>query len=1273
MREEAGPQRPYPGLRPFESWESEIFFGRESHTDRLLEILGNRHFLSVIGPSGCGKSSLVRAGLLPALPLGAIGTGSDWRIALLRPGNRPIRRLAEALLREDVLRRELLDIDPALLSAQLRDDPTSLCGLVDQIGKRDASSDFNLLVLVDQFEEIFTYADAGTHQSDESDAFVHLLLDCAGASEARVFAVLTMRIDFLGNCVRFDDLPEAINRGQYLTPRMTREQLREAIRGPAMIFGGTIDELLVEELINGIADNPDQLPVLQHALARMWSLASRRAPPLRIGRADEAAIGGVGKALETHANEIFERLDAAAQVTAEWLFRAITDLPDAQSMIRRPRSLGDITRWSRVEPSRFVPVIESCLNPEVCFLTASGPLDDPGTVIDISHEALIRQWSRLKDWISNEARRGAEFRRLRESAADYFGGNRDALLKGLSLERAKHWRKGGFTPGSAWQPTPEWAGRYDDRECGLPDLGKCLAFLDASRRAVEEAAREEEERRQRERDLDEAKRRAQLESEARQRAEQDAAKLRKLQRWLSGSAVALLVLLCVTAWSLWQVRQAAMDAKQAAMQATIGRLALEGQAMVNGERGQSPLLGFQEALAAYRLAASGGKDFERVAPDALAALQAIHLQNTRLVRLFSADRPLTAFALSHDGKHIATGGPRGTLNLWDLATGSQIGETRSGHQERITSLAFSPDDRSIVSGSWDATLRLWNAHDLQPIGGPLEGHTGRVESVDFHPDPKRMIIVSGSADGTLRLWDAVTHEELEGTKPASTANAIHRVTFSPDGLTIASGGQDGMLRLWNADTLRAIHRPHESHQGGVLALAFSPDGRRIVSGGEDDSLRLWDADTLQAIGEPLTGHSAAVYAVDFSPDGRRIVSGGEDNTLRLWDVETGAPLGEPIAGHLNRINGAAFSPDGKQVVSGSFDRTVRVWDAAGTDKRPDMRLAGHQGDILAAAFSPDAKRVVTAHEDQSLRIRDAENGQPVGNPLTGHTATINAVGFSADGKRIASGGDDLTVRIWDAETGQPVGNRLTGHTKAIHAVALSPDGKQVASGDEGGILRVWDIASGSVIRTVPVAPASQVRALAFSTEGARIVSGLDDGTVRVVDLATGSEHVDLGPDNKHWRAVESVAFSPDGGLVASGGRDFTVRLWNGEDGTAIGKPLYGHSHWVNGVAFSADGKYLVSASEDKTLRLWNVRIPMAIGQPLAATDAQVLGAFRPDRRRIVSLGADGRLSLWPVLDSWADLLCNQITRNMTCEEWREHVSPTIPHQQQCPGLPSSCD
>ena len=599
--------RPYPGLRPFEAWEKEIFFGRLAHTERLLEILSAQHFLAVIGPSGSGKSSLVRAGLLPELPRGRLGTGTRWRIATLRPGNAPIQHLARALLQRTALGEALLPeariptspdaqtTEVALLEAELRLGPLSLVDVAQRAARCLDHADqaravkrppLNLLVLVDQFEELFTYLDAGgadaqaqTLLAEEADAFVNLLLKARAVPEARVCVVLTMRTDFLGACVRFLDLPDAINRAQYLTPRLQRSEIELAITGPAHHFGGRIDSGLVQELINAAGADADQLPILQHALGRAWSFAARRAQggPVEILARDFADAGGVLQALSQHADSVLAGLGGGTvvpdvllpeQVLARELFCAITDQRGGDSggqTVRRPQSLARIAGRAGRDPLDYQHLVLAFADAEVNFLTFQGGLCAE-TVIDISHEALIRQWDRLRRWVAAEARRAGEYRRLRRQACGYVANDLGfSLLSGVALARALDWLAGAAVPDATgphddgWRPTADWAARYA-RQPTLDEARSELALIRqyvqdsqqavfaAERAATRDQARklqDEKDAIQRQADqalLAEQARRVQAETRRATEATQAASRQQQLN-WLLGAALLLALLL----------------------------------------------------------------------------------------------------------------------------------------------------------------------------------------------------------------------------------------------------------------------------------------------------------------------------------------------------------------------------------------------------------------------------------------------------------------------------------------------------------------------------------------------------------------------------------------------------------------------------------------------------------------------------------------------------------------------------------------------------------
>lgn len=286
----AADDEPYPGLRAFRRDETHIFFGREGAVNEMVDRLAVHRFLAVTGASGSGKSSLVRTGLLDALDRGLLAAaGPDWRVADFRPGDLPLAALTESLL--DAIGEASTPDDRAIVDARLARGPL---GLVDWLDEIDFPRDANLLLLVDQFEELFRFH--GAANQDEAEAFVALLLASAAQRRRPIYVVITMRSDFLGECARFAGLAEAINEGQFLTPRLTRKQCEEAIEGPAAVCGGRVEMALVTRLLNDMGSNPDQLPLMQHVLMLMWQKGRRKAGDgeIALTLADYEKSGGIG-------------------------------------------------------------------------------------------------------------------------------------------------------------------------------------------------------------------------------------------------------------------------------------------------------------------------------------------------------------------------------------------------------------------------------------------------------------------------------------------------------------------------------------------------------------------------------------------------------------------------------------------------------------------------------------------------------------------------------------------------------------------------------------------------------------------------------------------------------------------------------------------------------------------------------------------------------------------------------------------------------------------
>lgn len=485
------PVNPFPGLRPFEFDESHLFFGRDGQSEQLIGKLGRTRFLAVVGTSGSGKSSLVRAGLLPSLLGGFMSSaGSNWKIAITRPGNDPIGNLAKALNAPDVFGSEIQEnaaLQTVLADATLQRGSR---GLIDVVRQAMISENENLLVVVDQFEEIFRFARVaeGEGYQNESAAFVKLILEASRQREVPIYVVLTMRSDYLGDCSEFWGLPEAINESQYLIPRLTRDQLREAMIGPINVAQGSITPRLVNRLLNDVGDNQDQLPVLQHLLMRVWDECKEKRlevevevngklvmkPHQAVHHGDALdlccyeAVGGMTHALSRHADDAFNELpDERSRKVAEKLFKALTEKGPDNREIRRPVTLGEICAVVDAGASEVITVIETFRRQGRSFLMPPEGVElNSDSLIDISHESLIRAWERLKQWVDEETRSARIYRRLAETAVLHKEGGA-GLWRDPDLQIALTWREES-------KPNEVWAQRYHREFRGA------MAFLDES-------------------------------------------------------------------------------------------------------------------------------------------------------------------------------------------------------------------------------------------------------------------------------------------------------------------------------------------------------------------------------------------------------------------------------------------------------------------------------------------------------------------------------------------------------------------------------------------------------------------------------------------------------------------------------------------------------------------------------------------------------------------------------------------------------------------------
>ncbi len=1151
---------PYPGLRPFAAGESDIFFGREEQVDKLLEKLQHNRFLALVGASGCGKSSLVRAGLIAGLEAGYMGeAGHRWRVADLRPGNEPLLHLAEALLDPRALGTELAaGTSLAAAHAQLRRGPL---GLVELVREARLPEGTNLLVLVDQFEEIFRFRRLGNPNA--ADAFVALLCESARCREQPVFIVLTMRSDFLGDCAVFRGLPEAISASEFLTPRLTREQIREAIVGPARMFGGDIDPALVNRLINDVGPDPDQLPVLQHALMRMWSRAQDRAhapgqSPL-ITLEDYTAIGGLRTALSNHGDELLNGLSVERQRLAQTMFSWLTERGEGRRDTRRPATVREIAELARTDPAEVAAVADTFRVPGVSFLTPpySVPLT-PDSVLDISHESLIRVWAKLAAWVEQEAERASVYVRLKQAADLWKQGTAD-LYSGRQLSNARLWAR-------AAQPTAAWALRYGTRE----EFDAVMAFFDASTRQ------------NRKRRLGRVASAAALvllvagfAGYEYHRLEQEVAALSSVQRALRSVDMASVD----GDGALLEVTRAACDYSNPVVHNSVARVLSSRQEL---HRMQAPqdssllALGYSQTRATVLIGradggamllrpAEGASHLLKLPPAFTPAAGAISSGASRaalllttgaqppqleirvwdfaaqpeLVTSLTPDAPLALIALDPLGRVVAGATADGRILMWDLANGVKRfeGMTPQPRFSEIAGLQYSADGQLLmIVGSDRPQAKAGTVRSIASDAAVVfDARTGavirevRAAAVDPYftwsaalaPDGRRLATLA--QNGTLEV-----HELASGRRTLSLGLRVQQpkgLTFFPDGNTVAVESWSGEVRIVGLDTMEdwalndmGIH---------LLSAVPSPSGREVLAQEFDSSYRV-----LKMPRQPIDGTGADVRAAAFTADGKQLALGlgSGEVVLRSASDERGASrLGLAVPRNLQGsarprlapVSRLAFSPAGPQLAVAHEDGWIRIWNAQSRALSVELRhpeTDASSSGIRCVAFSPDGNRMVSTGEDDTVRVWNVRDGSPIGAPVTRHRADQpKCAAFDGQGVGILAVTERGQLLHWhpgderNMATIELHKNGLALDDRSVQQARFAParDGTTMlaASGTLTGrrlpFTWVWELSpSGEPL--APLAEYAGQRAIGgFAANGTRVGTLDDRNTFTIWDRASG--------------------------------------------------------------------------------------------------------------------------------------------------------------------------
>jgi WD40 repeat protein/DNA-binding SARP family transcriptional activator len=1184
---------PYKGLARFERADAEFFFGREQLEADGIALLVGGSFLGLIGASGSGKSSLLRAGLLDALANGAIPGSDGWSFGIMRPGQHPIGSLCHAVA--------------TVSGGPSEGEPEDLLRSVAA-----SSGDGRFVIAIDQFEEAFTACD----DEVERTRFLDAITEASRTSDGRVVVLLAMRADHYGRCAEHRGLASLLATSQLLVGPMSANDLRSVIELPARRAGLSVQPELTEALIADVVGRPGGLPLLSTALLELWQ--RRRDGSLTLDA--YVRSGGVNGAVGRLAEEAFARLDPAEQAAARRILMRLAASGRGDEVVGRRAALSEFSLEGSPSSSAALDALS-----DARLVTVS-----EGS-IEVAHEALFREWPRLRDWLEEDAEGRRLHRHLSETATAWHESGRDMgdLYRGARLTAAL-----------------DWAEPHE------PDLNELeRAFLDTSRTASEgEAGRA---------------RRANI----------------RLRGLLVGVAALLTLSLIVGNLAIAQRNRAraaaaVADARQLASRSLLEDdlilsllLAREAVSIYDAPETRSALLAalqrapaligvvqptpdvWQGDGARWTQLSSDGHTL--AVGDGRALVRFFDAETLMATGDFTVDAGAKLGALSPDARTLAIVTEDSELLLVDVASETYLVGADATSVSDVKAIAAIPNSNMFVTSerrNHDSILVIRDADTLQPTGPDALVRGTSITAAAVSSDG-RWLVTTGPEGETL-LWTARGLRQV-GRFPV-VGNGI---ALSPDGRTAAlvqnrqpdgTGVIHGRVVFLDIETgevrTRTGHRGPGELQGEATGVTYSPDGTSVITTGNDARILVWDVATATIRDDPAIS-ADPLYGPAFSPDGSTAYVAARSGAVLILDMEGDRRIDHPFeAGRgTNQWSPSfALSPDGRTIAALEFDAQ---------SQNTGVHLV-------------DAVTLVSLGR---IRYQDGDNPQGVALSPDGRTLAVSSYDFF---------GGHGYVRLWDLLTLRPDGPPLPGIGRRVApwAPAFSPDGRTLAAGarawnasktSDGGRIYLWDVESRTPLGD-PLVESQVVTQVLYSRTGSLVastgISGVGDTIFFDASDRTVTSRVRADPSGLYWSDV-----SDDGRILATAGESSTVGLWDVATGAAIGIPLEGLDSIATTVDINPGGSMVAAGSESGQLLVWDLGTGRILGgsMPGPTSDDYVTAFFTPDGRGLVVVSSAGSGWLWDVdLAAWSAQACGIAGRDLTQTEW-DSMLPNRPYHATC--------
>lgn len=1002
MNNNANRTNPFPGIRSFEIEEASLFFGREKQIKEVVRRVKEARFLALLGASGSGKSSLIKAGLIPEI-FKEEGK-ENWRLILFRPGNNPIGNLTQAIYKTfkfDLIKDEEVLVEDDVFN-KLTASTDGLVSIISDYNKKDFKK---TLIIIDQFEELFRFEVIEQAECSFAKAtqFVELFLKATVQSEVPIYVTITMRSDFLGDCTKFPGLPEAINDGDYLIPRLTKEEIRQVIVGPVEAYKGRISGQLVDRLLNDVGGDQDLLPILQHSLMRTWDYwQSSSISNQEINTTHYEAIGTMSKALSIHAEEIYSGLDSNGKLIAEKLLKILTDLGNDNRGTRRPTPLHEICFLVDAKEDEVIEVIDQFRSSGRAFLTPGYDLKiSPDSIIDISHESIMRVWERLSEWVDEETKSAQLYKRLSKSA-ELFQDGKTSLWIPPDLDLALKWKEQG-------SPNFFRAKRYD------PLFDRAMTFLEYSRKEYTLDVTRKEEKQKRE--------------------------LKRARRYTIFLGTASLVSIFFLLISL----KFKFDSDISVKNAKIEEQRAKKESAEAAKQNKVAVIQKKIAEQQQQIAEQQKYLTEEQKEYAITQQQiAIEQKKYAIEQQMIAEKQ-TVIAEKKTIEAIEQ-----KKNAFEQKQIADIERTKAEESERNTKrLRLLAIARSIAIQAFEVNKTI---KDDLPSLLALQAYNFNKNNNGSENDPD---IFKALSETTERNTVFREHKDI-----------VRRVIYDNTGKLVASCSDDGIVIIRNIQNQENIQilKTNTKEQIGLRSLAFSHNGAFIAAGSTDGSVFIWDLSEKKESPLIISAHNIVVNDICFDVTDNVIVTASSDGTVKAISFKNSNSISTIITIEKTKINTVRINLN-NILACGSENGEIKLFDLNKQESVP-IQISFNGKAVRALEFSPDGKILAVGNSSGVVRCFDLKNSENKYTDLIGHTSGINDICFNSDNKTLASCSFDGTIRIWNYQKSKENPIVLSGHDAWVYGISFSTDGFGLASCSADKSVQLWIINSSKLAEKI---------------------------------------------------------------------------------------------------------------------------------------------------------------------------------------------------------------